>query len=83
MVVTGEFRNWDHYTIGNKVIVGGNLHGDIRQRFRDGEWVQSSYLTAINGDLVTTYSGSVYRLVGPPKSGVPLNLPASENSNTQ
>lgn len=83
MVVTGEIHDWGHYTMRGKTFVCGNIHKDIQGRFPDGKWVQTSYLTAVDGDLISTRSGSVYRLIGPPKSGDPLPAIAPETSNNQ
>jgi len=80
MIVTAELQNWDHFTTRGKTYVSGIITGDIHQRFADGSCVTTSSLISAEGNIVRTYSGSVYRLVGPPRSGDPLVIATSENA---
>ena len=43
---------------------GGHLHGRAygHPRFDDGEWVTTSPITAVEGGIATTLSGSQYEL---------------------
>lgn len=79
MVVTAEIHNWDHYSLPTgKTYITGEIHGDIRGRWRDGHPIRTSSVVAADGELVTTKSGSVYRLVNQHPKSLPLNLAPPE-----
>lgn len=81
--ITAELRDWHHYEMWGKTFVVGKIHGDARQRFPDGYEVRTSYLKRVEGDVVHTYSGSAYRLVGPPLDGFSTLDPAKFNTHTE
>lgn len=76
MLETAQIHHWDHYTIRGKTVIHGVIFNDIRQRFPDGILVTTSAIVAMDGDIVTTKSGSIYRLVGEPKQTSRVELTA-------
>ena len=55
--VTAKLKN--AYRIGK--VYSGNIHGDTRGRFPDGELVRTSAVQSVDGNIVTT-ANSVYEV---------------------
>ena len=55
--VTAKLKN--AYRIGN--VYSGNIYGDTRGRFPDGELVRTSAVQSVDGNIVTT-ANSVYEV---------------------
>lgn len=64
MEITGELHNVLVMTKDNiPVVAWGYVHRDIRDRFFDGQYIRTSYIESIDGDLITTRN-SVYKVIG-------------------
>lgn len=72
--ITAEIHNWDHFTIGGKMKVAGVIHKDRLGRFSDNYWGTTSTVKSVDGDLITTRSGSVYKLVNQREGSTPIVL---------
>lgn len=64
--IVGELRNWRKQFCDpdGTHVVWGFIYGDTRNRFPDGHWIHTAKVDRIEGDLLFTISGSIYRLVG-------------------
>lgn len=76
--ITAEIHNWDHFTIRGKTKVAGFIHKDHLMRFPDNYWVTTSRIVSIDGDLITTRSGSVYKLVNQREGSTPIVLETTD-----
>lgn len=57
MEITGTLRNARRVKVGEDPrapCLRGNVFGDVRNRFRDGERITTSTITAEDGDVFTT-----------------------------
>lgn len=57
MEITGTLKNAEHA----ETCLRGQIYGDARGRFRDGEWIRTSYIVSEDGDTFTTRN-SVYKV---------------------
>ena len=64
--IVGELRNWRKHICGldGTYVFWGFIYGDIRHRFPDGHWIHTSRVDKVEGNLVFTTGGSIYRLIG-------------------
>jgi len=76
--ITAEIHNWDHFTIRGKTKVAGFIHKDRMKRFPDNHWVTTSTVKSVDGDLITTRSGSVYKLVNQREGSLPITLETAD-----
>jgi len=76
--IAGELREWRKHVCRSDgtYVLWGFIYDDVRNRFPDGQWVHTSRIDNIVGDLAYTFTGSVYRLVGD-KAGEDVNIWAS------
>jgi hypothetical protein len=64
--VVGELRDWRKHVCRSDgaYVLWGFIYDDSRNRFPDGQWVHTSRVKNIVGDLAYTHTGSIYRLIG-------------------
>lgn len=60
--ITAEVQRHNIRPIGELTLLQGYVYGDKRGRFRDGEFITSSAIERIEGDLVFT-ANSIYRIL--------------------
>lgn len=60
--ITGEFRNHEFQQSGEIQVLKGFIYNDARERFNDGEYIRTSAVERIEGDLVFTRN-SIYRII--------------------
>jgi hypothetical protein len=64
--ITAELINWQKQFLSNgeDYVIWGNIQNQSGfPRFREGEWIRTSLIAKIEGDIAMTLN-SVYRLVG-------------------
>lgn len=76
--ITAEIHNWDHFTIGGKTKVAGYIQKDRLGRFPENYWVTTSTVKSVAGDIITTRSGSVYKLVNQREGSTPIVLETAD-----
>ncbi|PZR92019.1 MAG: hypothetical protein DI537_14430 [Stutzerimonas stutzeri] len=59
---TATIKNARFFDIGDSQVVYGNIYGDTQMRFPDGEPIKTSKVVDVQGDLVLTKSGSLYKV---------------------
>lgn len=65
-----ELRDWYKVPYLNGAIYRGRVYNDRKGRFNDGELVSTSYMLAVDGDILQTRN-SRYKLVGIGAAGSP------------
>jgi len=65
-------KNWSTDTMDpyqppeqRKIFLRGQIYNDYRGRFADGDWIHTSSIKEVVGDIVLTHSGSIYILEEP------------------
>lgn len=71
---TAEIRNAVHQGIGS--VCTGHIYGDRKGRFKDGEFVSTSAIVGIDGDLIQTRN-SLYRIALASPSPIPSEGPVA------
>lgn len=60
--ITAEIRRHEFQQMGDVQVLKGFVYGDANGRFRDGEYIRTSIVDRIEGDLVFT-ANSIYRVI--------------------
>ena len=59
MSITAKLKNAEILKTSLGDIALGQIYGDVRSRFNDGEWIYTSCIKSVDGNIVTTRN-SVY-----------------------
>ena len=59
MSITAKLKNAEILKTSLGDIARGQIYGDVHRRFDDGEWIRTSYIKSVDGNIVTTRN-SVY-----------------------
>ncbi len=59
MNITAKLKNAEVMRSSIGDILRGQIYGDVHGRFDDGEWIRTSYIKSVDGNIVTTRN-SVY-----------------------
>jgi len=68
LTIVGELRKWRKQVCNAKgvFVFWGHIYGDVFNRFPDGHFIHTSAVVSVEGDLVETRNGHIYKLVGEP-----------------
>lgn len=63
-MITGRLENWTIQKYPQGVIYWGNIYGDTKDRFYDGQYIHTSLVTSRDGQIIHTLN-STYELGKP------------------